>query len=371
MDDIPRETKHIGSIIDMEEGKISSSSRSDNNIRRGIKIIPPPAPNRPFTIPAAAPAPAVFHNATNKKIASHGIFPRGAILIHKLGTQNDCQVDILQILCFVVGVLYDAIEPFGHIGFLLVLSNHVITVGGLVVTGVEHQVVAVLGVDQAVVTSLAAVSEAPIVEVGNHLAGVNTLVQTALILVAVVGVLGSQHGETLLSLGAALELGEQLLSLDLCLVLLGSGVGDLAGGVGLTTLELDQDVTNICQSVGVIVYGAITDNIVALDGLAVAGAGAAFDDGQFAFLAGLELGLVVLSAFLGLDLADQPILEQSADGVVQQIVGLGADVLQLFLLIGFVAGGFIAGGLVASGLVAGGFIAGLTLIHQRLLLFSY
>ena len=109
--------------------------------------------------------------------------------------------------------------------------------------------VAVLGLDNTGVTGLAGGVEAPVVEGGDRLAGVDVLVQTAVLLGAgVVGVLGGQLSEGLLALLALLESGQDggsgVLS-DLLLVL---GVGGGAGGlVGGAALEGDQDVADVDQ----------------------------------------------------------------------------------------------------------------------------
>jgi len=75
---INKEIKHIGRMMDMEAGNTSESSKSVKNVRSGTRIIPPPAPNRPLTIPAMLPAMAVFQIALRKKIASRDRFPREA-----------------------------------------------------------------------------------------------------------------------------------------------------------------------------------------------------------------------------------------------------------------------------------------------------
>jgi len=55
VDDVRSDTKHMGKMMDTDAGKTEESSRSVRLVSRGTNTIPPPAPNRPFTAPAAAP----------------------------------------------------------------------------------------------------------------------------------------------------------------------------------------------------------------------------------------------------------------------------------------------------------------------------
>ena len=45
-----------GKIVHTEAGKMSFSFRSVKRLSSGTKIIPPPAPSRPVTLPAQKPA---------------------------------------------------------------------------------------------------------------------------------------------------------------------------------------------------------------------------------------------------------------------------------------------------------------------------
>ena len=109
-----------------------------------------------------------------------------------------------------------------------------------------HDVVAVLGFNQAMVAGFTASFEAPILECLNHLALVDILVQTAIghITVLVVALCISQLDKAVLIGLAVLPLLIQLLGLFFGLSLLFVSVGGLAVGGG-TALELHQDVTDI------------------------------------------------------------------------------------------------------------------------------
>jgi hypothetical protein len=65
-----------GNIIATEDGNNVSFSKCAICVSIIIKMIPPPAPNKPFTIPAAVPAKIIFHmGLICIKIASYGFFP--------------------------------------------------------------------------------------------------------------------------------------------------------------------------------------------------------------------------------------------------------------------------------------------------------
>jgi hypothetical protein len=73
---------HMGRIMDIDAGKTSRSSRSVSFVSIGTRIIPPLAPNNPFTMPAAAPAMAVYTDDLRKKSPPVEIVPQEALLIH-------------------------------------------------------------------------------------------------------------------------------------------------------------------------------------------------------------------------------------------------------------------------------------------------
>ena len=162
-------------------------------------------------------------------------------------------------------------------------GNQVITVSGLAVAGVEHDVAAVLGLHDAGIANFMCI-EAPVFECSHHLAGMDILVQTAGGAVAVIGLLVGQGSEGILGSLAGLPLGQDLLSLSL-------GSGDLFLGVGhfgvivlfalhMVVLEGHQNVTDVLQCVGVVVGAAEQNNVVTVDLIGFAG-----DDGDVAGLA--------------------------------------------------------------------------------------
>ena len=135
-----------------------------------------------------------------------------------------------------------------------IVGDQILAVGGVGETVQEHDVVAVLGLHHAVVTDLAAFSEAPVVERSDHLTGCNVFVKTAGFLgTGVGGLLGGQSGKAL-GISVAGQPGiVDLLSLGLGCFLLCGGVSDLTGGlVGGTALKVDQNVTDVDQRIVVL-----------------------------------------------------------------------------------------------------------------------
>ena len=66
----------IGRMMDTEAGKMALSGMLVSAVNSGTSTMPPPAPNSPFTAPAAAPAIAVNNDSFFRKIASCGNFLR-------------------------------------------------------------------------------------------------------------------------------------------------------------------------------------------------------------------------------------------------------------------------------------------------------
>lgn len=75
-----RETMQMGRMMTIEEENTSCSSSSEPAQRRGTNTMPPPAPSRPLTAPAAKPANRE-NNFLCIKIASCTVSAQEAVLI--------------------------------------------------------------------------------------------------------------------------------------------------------------------------------------------------------------------------------------------------------------------------------------------------
>ena len=143
----------------------------------------------------------------------------------------------------------------------------------------------------------------------------------------------SQISKAFFGLIALFPLSQQLLSIELSLGLVGVAVdGSAGGGIGLTALELDQHMTDILHSEIIGVFAAETNNIITVDDFALAAAGGVGDDGDVAFLAGLEGGFSIL--VFAHDFANQPITEVGGNTGIQSIFILGRSSVLVFAVDG-------------------------------------
>ena len=183
--------------------------------------------------------------------------------------------------------------------------DHIVAVGELVVLLVEHNMIAVLRLNNAGVANLTVV-QSPILE-GLNIVGiaVDILDQTAGRLAAgIIALLACQLTESFaVLLFALLELFQDSLGLFLSSLLFSLGVGGYTGFLVLSAAsELNQNVLDICQ--GSLVIGAALEqqDIVAVNGSLLVSAGLAFDNGDVASLASavsqplLEVGILNASA---------------------------------------------------------------------------
>ena len=191
------------------------------------------------------------------------IVPREAILIHFLVAQSHVGGDVLGVQNSQLDGVDNLFIPLVHVLVHHHVFDHVVTEGGFGVAYEIHDVVAILGLDNAVVANLTLGIEAPIVEVGNHLTGIDVLVQTAGLSV-VIGVLLSQISKAFLAQITVLDpVSQDALSFFLGSLLLLIGVGGGAGGgIGGTAGELDQNVADILQCKVVIVAALDRKSVV-------------------------------------------------------------------------------------------------------------
>ena len=119
------------------------------------------------------------------------------------------------------------------------------------------------------VAGLTALIEAPVVELGDHLAGHDVLIQTALVAVGIAGILLGQLTEAFRRLVTGVELGKDLVGL--CAGLFHRS---LVGGVA----DGDQDVAHVREQIVVRAAGDVVQNVV--------NAAVVRDIGRVAFRAG-------------------------------------------------------------------------------------
>ena len=229
--------------------------------------MPPPAPKNPLIKPASAPASrlkpirGVFAFSCIKNTPSHGIVCRekGHFIRETAAQTGGC----LKCKLF-RGELHA--EGSGRVG---IIANNTV-VPCVVVCGAQsvlnervavgvaeavkvHDMHAVRCFDNAGVAGLTALVEAPVVELCDHLAGHDVLIQAALVAVGIVGVLLGQFAKACRSLVACVKLRKDLIGL--CAGLFHCG---LVGGVA----DGDQDVAHIREQIVVRAAGNEVQNVV-------------------------------------------------------------------------------------------------------------
>ena len=319
-----------------------------------MSTMPPPAPNRPFTIPAAAPDTAKPNHEDRFKEITLWIFtPKGLfyakvrtgsqdpVLKYSLVTENsEVTVDAGKIKLGNSDGFFLLLAPLFHVLNDQIVFDHEITVVHVRCANVVHDVVAVLGFDQLNIAGLTLCIEAPVVECFHHLAGIDILVKAAGALGAgILGLAGCQLAEGFGGHSVQLvPLLQNGLSLGLCGLLLLVGVDGLTGLVVLlATGELNENVTDILQ-LHHVVFTAMelqdveADDFLGLLAVFILGGVGALDEGQGVF-GGPLVDHPLLDVFVGDVLIENVIINgsgnvllvlvdlQSLDGGVQPNAG--------------------------------------------------